>query len=133
MCIIPISVCLCLHPSSKLIFTNADKEDFGTYSVSVTNTEGVSSSHTITAEGMILAPVSKYVQKLSSDFYLQSFVFLIYTLLTDHLFLSTYFDTNCYHNYLYIVEIMINNTEYSFPSSVKALHANIFHALIMKI
>uniref|UniRef100_A0A671Y565 Myomesin 2 n=1 Tax=Sparus aurata TaxID=8175 RepID=A0A671Y565_SPAAU len=35
---------------SKMIFTNADKEDFGTYSVSVTNTEGVSSSHTITAE-----------------------------------------------------------------------------------
>uniref|UniRef100_A0A671Y3Z3 Myomesin 2 n=1 Tax=Sparus aurata TaxID=8175 RepID=A0A671Y3Z3_SPAAU len=36
--------------TSKMIFTNADKEDFGTYSVSVTNTEGVSSSHTITAE-----------------------------------------------------------------------------------
>ncbi|XP_074469507.1 myomesin-2 isoform X3 [Sebastes fasciatus] len=36
--------------SSKLIFKHADKEDFGTYSVSVTNTEGVSSSHTISAE-----------------------------------------------------------------------------------
>ncbi|XP_073320361.1 myomesin-2 [Pagrus major] len=36
--------------TSKMIFTSADKEDFGTYSVSVTNTEGVSSSHTITAE-----------------------------------------------------------------------------------
>ncbi|KAF7661326.1 hypothetical protein LDENG_00264160 [Lucifuga dentata] len=35
---------------SKLIFKNADKEDFGTFSVSVTNTEGVSSSYTITAE-----------------------------------------------------------------------------------
>uniref|UniRef100_A0AAQ6A882 Myomesin 2a n=1 Tax=Amphiprion ocellaris TaxID=80972 RepID=A0AAQ6A882_AMPOC len=35
---------------SKLIFKNADKEDFGTYSVSVTNTEGVSSSYTISAE-----------------------------------------------------------------------------------
>lgn len=37
--------------SSKLIFKNAEKEDFGTYSVSVTNTEGVSSSYTISAEG----------------------------------------------------------------------------------
>uniref|UniRef100_A0A3Q4GHK3 Myomesin 2 n=1 Tax=Neolamprologus brichardi TaxID=32507 RepID=A0A3Q4GHK3_NEOBR len=35
---------------SKLIFKNADKEDFGTYSVSVTNTEGVSSSYTISNE-----------------------------------------------------------------------------------
>lgn len=45
---------ICLHPSSKLIFKNADKEDFGTYSVSVTNTEGVSSSYAISAEGRIL-------------------------------------------------------------------------------
>ncbi|XP_053295212.1 myomesin-2 [Pleuronectes platessa] len=36
--------------SSKLIFKNADKEDFGTYSVSVTSTEGISSSYTISAE-----------------------------------------------------------------------------------
>ncbi|XP_075966390.1 myomesin-2 [Anarhichas minor] len=35
---------------SKLIFEHADKEDFGTYSVSVTNTEGVSSSYAISAE-----------------------------------------------------------------------------------
>lgn len=35
---------------SKLIFKHADKEDFGTYSVSVTNTEGVSSSYDISAE-----------------------------------------------------------------------------------
>uniref|UniRef100_A0A3B3Z7M6 Myomesin 2a n=1 Tax=Periophthalmus magnuspinnatus TaxID=409849 RepID=A0A3B3Z7M6_9GOBI len=35
---------------SKLVFTNADKEDFGTYSVSVTNTDGVSSSYSISAE-----------------------------------------------------------------------------------
>uniref|UniRef100_A0A668ALF8 Myomesin 2 n=1 Tax=Myripristis murdjan TaxID=586833 RepID=A0A668ALF8_9TELE len=35
---------------TKLIFKNADKEDFGTYSVSVTNTDGVSASHTISAE-----------------------------------------------------------------------------------
>ncbi|KAG7482100.1 hypothetical protein JOB18_013030 [Solea senegalensis] len=35
---------------SKLIFKHADKDDFGTYSVSVTNTEGVSSSYTITTE-----------------------------------------------------------------------------------
>ncbi|XP_035012145.1 M-protein, striated muscle isoform X1 [Hippoglossus stenolepis] len=36
--------------SSKLIFKNATKEDFGTYSVSVTNIEGISSSYTISAE-----------------------------------------------------------------------------------
>uniref|UniRef100_A0AAV2LQV1 Myomesin 2 n=1 Tax=Knipowitschia caucasica TaxID=637954 RepID=A0AAV2LQV1_KNICA len=35
---------------SKLVFTNADKEDAGTYSVSVTNTEGVSSSYSVSAE-----------------------------------------------------------------------------------
>ncbi|XP_029947768.1 myomesin-2 [Salarias fasciatus] len=35
---------------SKLIFKNPDKEDFGTFSVSVTNTTGVSSSYTITTE-----------------------------------------------------------------------------------
>lgn len=35
---------------SKLIFKNADKEDFGTYSVSVTNTAGVSSSYSISSE-----------------------------------------------------------------------------------
>uniref|UniRef100_A0A8C9ZEC0 Myomesin 2 n=1 Tax=Sander lucioperca TaxID=283035 RepID=A0A8C9ZEC0_SANLU len=39
-----------VHHLSKLIFKNAEKEDFGTYSVSVTNTEGVSSSYTISAE-----------------------------------------------------------------------------------
>lgn len=43
-----------LHRRSKLIFKNADKEDFGTYSVSVTSTEGVSSSYTISAEGRIV-------------------------------------------------------------------------------
>ncbi|XP_068173669.1 myomesin-2 isoform X2 [Antennarius striatus] len=35
---------------SKMIFKNADKEDFGTYSVSVTNTDGVSSSFSISPE-----------------------------------------------------------------------------------
>ncbi|KAM3877509.1 myomesin-2 [Diretmus argenteus] len=35
---------------SKLIFKNPTKEDFGTFSVAVTNTAGVSSSHTISAE-----------------------------------------------------------------------------------
>ncbi|XP_056134518.1 M-protein, striated muscle [Lampris incognitus] len=35
---------------SKLIFKHAHKEDFGTYSIAVTNTDGVSASHTITAE-----------------------------------------------------------------------------------
>uniref|UniRef100_A0A8D2ZP85 Myomesin-2-like n=1 Tax=Scophthalmus maximus TaxID=52904 RepID=A0A8D2ZP85_SCOMX len=35
---------------TKLIFKNAEKEDFGTFSVSVTKTEGISSSCTISAE-----------------------------------------------------------------------------------
>lgn len=38
---------------SKLIFKNAEKEDFGVYSVSVTNTDGVSSSYGISSEGTI--------------------------------------------------------------------------------
>jgi len=37
---------------SKLVFTAAEKEDWGTYSVVVTSTAGVSSSHSITAEAM---------------------------------------------------------------------------------
>jgi len=37
---------------SKLVFTSAEKDDFGTFSVSVTNTAGVSSSHVITAEAL---------------------------------------------------------------------------------
>lgn len=36
-----------------MIFKHADKEDFGTYSVSVTNTEGVSASYDISAEGSV--------------------------------------------------------------------------------
>uniref|UniRef100_A0A3Q0R6V8 Myomesin 2 n=1 Tax=Amphilophus citrinellus TaxID=61819 RepID=A0A3Q0R6V8_AMPCI len=35
---------------THLIFKNPDKEDFGTYSVSVTNTQGVSSSYAISTE-----------------------------------------------------------------------------------
>lgn len=45
---------------SKLIFKNPDKEDSGTYSVSVTNTEGVSSSFTITAEELAKMLVLSY-------------------------------------------------------------------------
>lgn len=44
---------MCVCVSSKLIFKHADKEDFGSYSVSVTNTEGVSSSYDISAEGRL--------------------------------------------------------------------------------
>ncbi|XP_076003092.1 M-protein, striated muscle [Genypterus blacodes] len=36
--------------TTKLIFKNANMEDFGTFSVGVTNTDGVSSSYTISAE-----------------------------------------------------------------------------------
>lgn len=36
--------------TSKLIFKNPDKEDVGTFSVSVTNTDGVSSSYSLSAE-----------------------------------------------------------------------------------
>lgn len=42
-----------MYYSSKLIFKNPDKEDIGTFSVSVTNTDGVSSSYTVTSEGRI--------------------------------------------------------------------------------
>uniref|UniRef100_A0A3B4VF65 Myomesin 2 n=1 Tax=Seriola dumerili TaxID=41447 RepID=A0A3B4VF65_SERDU len=45
-----IHTCTHIGRISKLIFKNADKEDFGTYSVSVTNTDGVSSSYKISAE-----------------------------------------------------------------------------------
>ncbi|KAM7423966.1 hypothetical protein PAMA_000363 [Pampus argenteus] len=38
---------------SKLIFKNPDKEDFGTFSVSVTNTTGVSSSYSISSEELV--------------------------------------------------------------------------------
>uniref|UniRef100_A0A665VT94 Myomesin 2a n=1 Tax=Echeneis naucrates TaxID=173247 RepID=A0A665VT94_ECHNA len=37
--------------TSRLIFTNPDKDDLGRYSVVVTDTDGVSSSHTLTEDG----------------------------------------------------------------------------------
>lgn len=37
--------------SSRLTFTNPDKDDLGRYSVDVTDTDGVSSSHTVTEDG----------------------------------------------------------------------------------
>ena len=37
--------------SSKLYFKNLDKEDLGTYSVSVSDTDGVSSSFVLEEEG----------------------------------------------------------------------------------
>lgn len=37
--------------SSTLVFKNPDKEDLGTFSVSVTNTDGASASYKISAEG----------------------------------------------------------------------------------
>uniref|UniRef100_A0A672ZU33 Myomesin-2-like n=1 Tax=Sphaeramia orbicularis TaxID=375764 RepID=A0A672ZU33_9TELE len=40
----------CYH--SRLTFTNPDKDDLGRYSVVVTDTDGVSSSHTLTEDGM---------------------------------------------------------------------------------
>uniref|UniRef100_A0A665VRH2 Myomesin 2a n=1 Tax=Echeneis naucrates TaxID=173247 RepID=A0A665VRH2_ECHNA len=38
--------------SSRLIFTNPDKDDLGRYSVVVTDTDGVSSSHTLTEDAL---------------------------------------------------------------------------------
>lgn len=40
-----------LFLSSRLTFTNPDKEDLGRYSVVVTDTDGVSGSHTLTEDG----------------------------------------------------------------------------------
>lgn len=37
--------------SSRLTFTNPDKDDVGRYSVVVTDTDGVSGSHTLTEDG----------------------------------------------------------------------------------
>lgn len=51
--IITTSLFTVLHYSSKLIFKNPDKDDFGTFSVAVTNTSGISSSYSITAEGTV--------------------------------------------------------------------------------
>lgn len=41
----------CWFHSSRLTFTNPDKDDLGKYSVVVTDTDGVSSSHTLTEDG----------------------------------------------------------------------------------
>ena len=40
-----------VFPSSKLIFTNPDEDDVGTFSVAVTHTNNVSSSYAISLEG----------------------------------------------------------------------------------
>lgn len=37
--------------SSRLSFLNPDKDDLGRYSVLVTDTDGVSASHTLTEDG----------------------------------------------------------------------------------
>lgn len=42
---------MCLFLSSRLTFTNPDKDDLGRYSVVVTDTDGVSASHTLTEDG----------------------------------------------------------------------------------
>uniref|UniRef100_A0AAR2KYB0 Myomesin 2a n=1 Tax=Pygocentrus nattereri TaxID=42514 RepID=A0AAR2KYB0_PYGNA len=42
---------------SRLTFVNPDKEDLGIYSVAVSDTDGLSSSHTITEEGMVFVPL----------------------------------------------------------------------------
>lgn len=41
----------CVFHSSRLTFTNPDKDDLGRYSVVVTDTDGVSSSYTLTEDG----------------------------------------------------------------------------------
>uniref|UniRef100_A0A7N6F8C5 Myomesin 2a n=1 Tax=Anabas testudineus TaxID=64144 RepID=A0A7N6F8C5_ANATE len=43
--------------SSRLTFTNPDKDDLGKYSVVVTDTDGVSSSYTLTEDGMLFVPL----------------------------------------------------------------------------
>uniref|UniRef100_A0A8C4NUZ6 Myomesin 2a n=1 Tax=Dicentrarchus labrax TaxID=13489 RepID=A0A8C4NUZ6_DICLA len=43
--------------TSRLTFTNPDKDDLGRYSVVVTDTDGVSGSHTLTEDGRSLVPL----------------------------------------------------------------------------
>lgn len=64
---------LCL--SSRLTFTNPDKDDLGGYSVAVTDTDGVSASHTLTEDGGSRSP------KLHVANTLFSFVFSLCLLL----------------------------------------------------
>uniref|UniRef100_A0AAR2L4X0 Myomesin 2a n=1 Tax=Pygocentrus nattereri TaxID=42514 RepID=A0AAR2L4X0_PYGNA len=56
---------------SRLTFVNPDKEDLGIYSVAVSDTDGLSSSHTITEEGMVcpfwFVPVSNTLSKLNYE------------------------------------------------------------------
>ncbi len=41
----------CVPSSSKLTFASTEAEDLGVYSVSVTDTDGVSSSYSVNEEG----------------------------------------------------------------------------------
>lgn len=50
-CYISLSEYSCLFFSSKLTFKSPNKEDLGSYSVVVTDTDGVSASHTLSEEG----------------------------------------------------------------------------------
>lgn len=52
-----------------MIFKHADKEDFGAYSVSVTNTAGVSSSYDISAEGRVIPTAFQVIVKLWEWFF----------------------------------------------------------------
>lgn len=50
--------------SSRLTFTNPDKDDLGRYSVVVTDTDGVSASHTLTEDGMFGFPALISINKM---------------------------------------------------------------------
>lgn len=49
-----------LPSSSKLYFKNPDKGDLGTYSVSVSDTDGVSSSFALDEEGNVGGSVTEH-------------------------------------------------------------------------
>uniref|UniRef100_A0AAX7VVT3 Myomesin 2a n=1 Tax=Astatotilapia calliptera TaxID=8154 RepID=A0AAX7VVT3_ASTCA len=50
--------------TSRLTFTNPDKDDLGKYSVIVTDTDGVSASHTLTEDGQSCLQVALYVKSI---------------------------------------------------------------------
>lgn len=74
-----------LFHRSRLTFTNPDKDDLGKYSVVVTDTDGVSASHTLTEDGQSCLQISLNVKSSHKNIRHRSeFVFLNLSCSPEH-------------------------------------------------
>lgn len=81
---------LCLFFSSRLTFTNPDKDDLGRYSVVVTDTDGVSASHTLTEDSTSCSTQTIHSKQNSDSYSPASYKLLLFFIFVfSNLFCST--------------------------------------------